>query len=164
MTQSGFPAGWYQDPMSSGALRWWDGQRWTEHYRPAAAAPYQGAPSFHTTMGGYGPVPPKGAVTSGFGVKRVAAIIALVLLVPTVGFFVAGMFTGGGEKNADYQQGYQIGLDDAVGMVRTLGGSAEDACRMHVTTEVGIADSNSRRAKDMRRGCVQAVRDELTGS
>jgi uncharacterized membrane protein len=24
-------AGWYQDPADRGAMRWWDGQRWTEH-------------------------------------------------------------------------------------------------------------------------------------
>jgi len=25
------PAGWYADPSQPGALRWWDGTRWTEH-------------------------------------------------------------------------------------------------------------------------------------
>src|SRR5262249_49745631 len=25
------PAGWYADPSQPGALRWWDGSRWTEH-------------------------------------------------------------------------------------------------------------------------------------
>jgi hypothetical protein len=28
------PAGWYPDG-SSGQLRWWDGERWTEHYADA---------------------------------------------------------------------------------------------------------------------------------
>jgi hypothetical protein len=28
------PAGWYRD-AASGRLRWWDGQRWTEHYHDA---------------------------------------------------------------------------------------------------------------------------------
>ncbi len=30
------PAGWYDD--GTGAMRWWDGERWTEHTSPAAAA------------------------------------------------------------------------------------------------------------------------------
>ncbi|MEU4017214.1 DUF2510 domain-containing protein [Microbacterium sp. NPDC028030] len=31
------PAGWYDD--GSGRQRWWDGQQWTEHFAPDAAAP-----------------------------------------------------------------------------------------------------------------------------
>jgi hypothetical protein len=31
------PAGWYTDPMHSGAKRWWDGVQWTEHVRAYAA-------------------------------------------------------------------------------------------------------------------------------
>ncbi|MPY93283.1 MAG: DUF4041 domain-containing protein [Acidimicrobiia bacterium] len=31
-------AGWYADPSGRGGWRWWDGQRWTEHVRPAAEA------------------------------------------------------------------------------------------------------------------------------
>lgn len=25
------PPGWYKDPHADGRMRWWDGQRWTEH-------------------------------------------------------------------------------------------------------------------------------------
>ena len=29
------PAGWHLDPAKPGSERWWDGQSWTENYRPA---------------------------------------------------------------------------------------------------------------------------------
>jgi hypothetical protein len=34
---SGIPAGWYDDPSGQG-LRWWDGERWTEHVHTAESA------------------------------------------------------------------------------------------------------------------------------
>jgi len=37
------PAGWYNDPGSSGQLRWWDGQQWTGHYAPSATS-HQNSP------------------------------------------------------------------------------------------------------------------------
>ena len=36
------PGAWLRDPAHPGYLRWWDGQRWTDHYQPltwTAAAP-----------------------------------------------------------------------------------------------------------------------------
>jgi hypothetical protein len=42
------PAGWYADPDRAGGLRWWDGQRWTDHRQPAppgSAGPAGGWPS-----------------------------------------------------------------------------------------------------------------------
>jgi len=29
------PPGWYADPQVSSGLRYWDGQRWTDHRAPA---------------------------------------------------------------------------------------------------------------------------------
>ena len=33
---SGPPAGWYPSPTQQGATQWWDGVRWTEHFKPAS--------------------------------------------------------------------------------------------------------------------------------
>lgn len=49
MTESAPVAGWYEDPLSPSAVRWWNGRGWTEHTQaPAAAvsAPSPGRPSF----------------------------------------------------------------------------------------------------------------------
>jgi uncharacterized protein YxjI len=37
------PPAWYPDPSGGGGTRWWDGQAWTDHVQPAAAAPPQPA-------------------------------------------------------------------------------------------------------------------------
>jgi hypothetical protein len=36
---NGTPAGWYDDPEQPGQQRYWDGNAWTEHRAPGAAAP-----------------------------------------------------------------------------------------------------------------------------
>lgn len=33
------PAGWYLDPQSATAMRWWSGDEWTEHLQPVVADP-----------------------------------------------------------------------------------------------------------------------------
>jgi hypothetical protein len=32
---TGPPAGWYPSPRQQSATQWWDGSRWTEHFKPA---------------------------------------------------------------------------------------------------------------------------------
>ncbi len=31
---AGPPAGWYPSPQQRGATQWWDGAKWTEHFKP----------------------------------------------------------------------------------------------------------------------------------
>jgi hypothetical protein len=37
-------AGWYDDPDDARLIRYWDGERWTEHRRPAAETVLTGPP------------------------------------------------------------------------------------------------------------------------
>lgn len=163
MTQNGVPPGWSQDPTSPGVLRWWDGQRWTQQSTPGpAAAAQSGYPSFPAGAVTGGPLPTRTA--AGLS-KRKVAQIALVVLAIVGGFAAIAAFTGvGNEKGEAYQEGYQLGVDSAVGSVRTIGVSAQTACNALIMPKVGLTEMNSRRAKDMKRGCVQAVKDELPGN
>lgn len=46
------PQGWYPDPGGSAGLRWYDGERWTEHVAPLAPPPSAaGAKATHTPDG-----------------------------------------------------------------------------------------------------------------
>lgn len=56
------PQGWYPDPGGSTALRWYDGERWTEHVAPRAPLPPAGKPS----------ATPDGRPLAGWG-RRLAA-------------------------------------------------------------------------------------------
>lgn len=40
------PANWYPDPQTPGQLRYWDGQRWTQHVHPLQQQPAQGASGY----------------------------------------------------------------------------------------------------------------------
>jgi uncharacterized protein YxjI len=42
MSNSAPPAGWYADPSGQHALRWWDGNTWTEHTQESQAGQQQG--------------------------------------------------------------------------------------------------------------------------
>ena len=84
------PAGWY--PQEDGRLRYWDGQKWTEHFAPGQAPSPMGAPAPSGVPGAApwaptaGPaVQPDGAKAPRpwFKKKRVlipAGLLALVIL------------------------------------------------------------------------------------
>lgn len=60
------PAGWHPDPSNpNGAVRWWDGSRWTDHVQPVAppsswpaGPPWQTGPNGNGSAGGSQPLPP----------------------------------------------------------------------------------------------------------
>ena len=50
-TQTSVPAGWYPDTNAPRTLRWWDGQRWTNHTQPdPKAAPVPAAQAHTATV------------------------------------------------------------------------------------------------------------------
>lgn len=74
------PAGWYADPQDSRWMRWWDGERWTEHRHqaeapvppPAASTPEASAPPPATQVTSSSRVPDPPARSRGgvFGSKK----------------------------------------------------------------------------------------------
>ncbi|MDH3302737.1 MAG: DUF2510 domain-containing protein [Acidimicrobiia bacterium] len=92
------PAGWYADTNQPGTERWWDGQAWTEHTRPAGAPPPPLAPSERqAAIGRYGapqPAPAPAKQRAGcFGIATgvmVGIIAAVVILVGGCVALVAG--------------------------------------------------------------------------
>lgn len=87
--------GWYPDPQGSGRQRWWDGQRWTEHYQAPPAQPIPpapvGLPASPAPAGIPGPpaVAPKQGMSG--GTKALLWILAIlgVLIVLGIGGCVA---------------------------------------------------------------------------
>jgi hypothetical protein len=101
---SGIPAGWYDDPSGDG-LRWWDGERWTEHVHTAesaaAATGESGAVSAGTGGGSGEGKPPRDLVKlresiRGRGTKAVGIFLGAIVLVIVV---VALLVSGGNDDN-----------------------------------------------------------------
>lgn len=69
-TQIPVPAGWYPDTNSPGTLRWWDGQRWTNHTQPdPKATPVLAMPAHIATVADTAPTKRKPGLFGG-GNKR----------------------------------------------------------------------------------------------
>ena len=67
------PQGWYQDPGGSNGLRWYDGERWTEHVAPPGPLP----------AGGRATTTPDGRPLAGWG-RRLGAYLLDGLAVAVV--------------------------------------------------------------------------------
>lgn len=97
---SGIPAGWYDDPSGEG-LRWWDGERWTEHVHTAESAAAAGAAG--SGGGRREGKPPRDLVKlresiRGRGAKAVGMVLgAIVLVIVVIALLVSG---GSGDKGS----------------------------------------------------------------
>lgn len=155
----GVPPGWYDDGTGSGALRWWDGQRWTEHRDRAPAQPAS-YPGFAPPGAGH-PRPVGAGHHTAVPTKRRRSwawpVTLTLVAVVVIGVFLLSL--SGGSKSEWYQEGYDLG-SEAAAMAR-LGSAPEGACDLVLIDQIEFDDRSSR-MKDMKRGCVQAVED-LTG-
>lgn len=102
---SGIPAGWYDDPSGEG-LRWWDGERWTEHVHTAeSAAAATGGESGAGSGSGTGAregKPPRDLVKlresiRGRGTKAVGIVLGVIVLAIVV---VALLVSGGNDNKS----------------------------------------------------------------
>jgi hypothetical protein len=83
----------------------------------------------------------------------------LVAVVLVGGFVLYTVLSGGGSNTEWYDEGYAAGRDTAVALAR-ISGNPESACNMALIDKIEFDDSSrSRRVKDLRRGCLQAVED-----
>jgi len=82
--------GWYPDPVSSGIVRWWSGQGWTEHTAPAAPQ----APVDDDRWSSVNLVIPRG---SSLGTRALVwGIVAIVIPVVVLPAILAIAFGAGG--------------------------------------------------------------------
>lgn len=116
---SEIPAGWYDDPSGEG-LRWWDGERWTEHVHTAeSAAAATGAVAEEGAREGK---PPRDLVKlresiRGRGVKAVGMVLGGIVVVIVV---IALLVSGG----SDNKSGGAVPGAGAPGTAKTSGTKA----------------------------------------
>ncbi len=102
-TSGAAPAGWHPDPDNpNGALRWWDGSRWTDHVHPVAppTVPPPGPAPY--SAGSYQQQPPwagRRGARRGFGAgganqasfTAIGVAVLYVLLAVTTHFVLIGI-------------------------------------------------------------------------
>lgn len=126
----GTPAGWYEDGVTAGQERYWDGTQWTDQFRPIAppappaapAAPAEPAAPAYSATPAYSAAPAAQAYpayqpaqpapgTPGKGLSKgaiigiiaaIAAVIVAIILI--LGFTVWGWAGGGGGGASNGQQ------------------------------------------------------------
>jgi len=95
----GAPAGWYQDGQTAGQERWWDGTRWTDHFRPIGGMPPM--PLMAPPQTG---MPPRGGsfwqrLSMGGRIGIIAGAVVVVAGIVIGIVALAGGFAGGGVGN-----------------------------------------------------------------
>jgi type II secretory pathway pseudopilin PulG len=114
------PPAWYADPGGSGGLRYWDGQKWTEHVAPPpSSTPGFAAPTWSTS-----PTPP--ASPGGRTLWPLVAVVAGLLVVG----IIAGVASAlprlarvGGRVTDEAAQSSALRAIDAAQQVYALDGS-----------------------------------------
>lgn len=99
---SSTPAGWY--PQEDGRQRYWDGERWTEHFAPGVGSsanvpPEMSQPAFASPQAPTGQVPPFGAAGSGqsvAGARQWFKKKRFMIPAGIVALLVVGSALGGG--------------------------------------------------------------------
>lgn len=94
---AGASAGWY--PQPDGRQRYWDGQRWTEHFAPGAAG-MRGASSASATQA----LPTTRALSGGSGTPRRKpwAALALAAASGTAGLIIGAALPGGASTTQSF--------------------------------------------------------------
>lgn len=140
MNQGAAPPGWYPDKLGT-SLRWWDGQRWTEHYSPtthphAGQHPAAARPARRPT--------PR---------MRIAAALAIIAAIAAAGWYI---LAGSTTHTQWYDEGYGLGIKTTL-----LGDETpKSACDLALIGKIGFnGNPFSRRTKDLKRGCIQGVLD-----
>ncbi len=91
------PPAWHPDPERPGMLRWWDGERWTDHRQPVSSA---GQPTGATAAG-----PPFVSPPNQGGVPKWLLIGAPILVLLIIIGVVVAVVAGGDDDGEDVTTG-----------------------------------------------------------